>query len=110
MSKRLSLYIRVLLAAFLLPLFSLAQKAITGHVVSKSDQSPIPGATVTIKGAHFGTSTAVDGSFSIKAKEGDVLVISGIGVVKQDQPVNAADLPIAVTPHARHLTHPVFTP
>ncbi|HEX9509006.1 MAG TPA: SusC/RagA family TonB-linked outer membrane protein [Puia sp.] len=109
MSKRLSLYIRVLLAAFLLPLFSLAQKAITGHVVSKSDQSPIPGATVTIKGAHFGTSTAVDGSFSIKAKEGDVLVISGIGVVKQEQPVNAADLTIAVAADARELNQVVVT-
>src|SRR5258708_35460547 len=109
MSKRLSLYIRVLLAAFLLPLFSLAQKAITGHVVSKSDQSPIPGATVTIKGAHFGTSTAVDGSFSIKAKEGDVLVISGRGVVKQEQPVNGADRTIAVAADAGELKQVVVT-
>ena len=109
MSKRFSLYIRVLLAAFLLPLFSLAQKAITGHVISKTDQSPIAGATVTIKGTHLGTSTAVDGSFSIKAKEGDVLVISGIGVVKQEQPVTAGDLTIAVAADARELNQVVVT-
>jgi TonB-linked SusC/RagA family outer membrane protein len=109
MSKRVCLPIGVWLAILLLPLFSLAQKAITGHVVSKSDQSPIPGATVTIKGTRLGTSTAVDGSFSIKAKEGDVLVISGIGVVKQEQPVSAGDLTIAVAADARELNQVVVT-
>ncbi|HTI11774.1 MAG TPA: SusC/RagA family TonB-linked outer membrane protein [Puia sp.] len=109
MSKRVSLSIRVLLAAFLLPLFSLAQKAITGHVLSKSDQSPVPGATITIKDTRIGTSTAVDGTFSIKAKEGDVLVISGVGIVRLEQPVTGPDLTIAVSVNARELTQVVVT-
>ena len=67
----------VLLAILLLPLFSLAQKVITGHVLSAADQSPIAGVSVFIKGTRIGTSTAVDGSFGIRAKEGDILVISG---------------------------------
>ncbi|MES1249972.1 MAG: SusC/RagA family TonB-linked outer membrane protein [Chitinophaga rupis] len=109
MSKRITLYLRVLLAAFLLPLFSLAQKAITGHILSKSDQSPVPGATVTIKGTRIGTSTAVDGSFSIKAKEGDVLVVSGIGIARLEQSVNAGDLTIVVGTDTRELNQVVVT-
>ncbi|HWK03079.1 MAG TPA: SusC/RagA family TonB-linked outer membrane protein [Puia sp.] len=109
MSKRICLPIGVWLAILLLPLFSLAQKAITGHVFSKADQSPIAGATVTIKGTHLGTSTAVDGSFSIKAKEGDVLVISGVGVVKQERSVDAADLTIVVVSNALELNEVVVT-
>ena len=109
MSKKITLPLGVLLAVFLLPLFSIAQKAITGHVVSKVDQSPIPGATIVIKGTRIGTSTSVDGSFSIKAKEGDILEISGIGLVKQEQGVTGADLTIAVTADARELNQVVVT-
>src|SRR5579872_6595163 len=103
MSKKITLPLGVLLAVFLLPLFSIAQKAITGHVVSKVDQSPIPGATIVIKGTRIGTSTSVDGSFSIKAKEGDVLEVSGIGLIKEEQGVTGTDLTIAVTADAREL-------
>ena len=109
MSKRISPFIGVLLAVMLLPLFSLAQKVITGHVFSKSDKSPIAGATITIKGTRIGTSSAVDGSFAIKAKEGDVLVISGIGIVKEEQAVDAADLTISVSANSLELNQVVVT-
>jgi TonB-linked SusC/RagA family outer membrane protein len=109
MSKKTTLSMGILLAVFLLPLISLAQKAITGHVLSKSDQLPLPGVSITIKGTHMGTSTGIDGSFSIRAKEGDVLVISGIGVVKQEQTVNAGDLTIAVAADAKNLNEVVVT-
>jgi TonB-linked SusC/RagA family outer membrane protein len=109
MSKKTTLHMGVLLAIFLLPLVSLAQKAITGHVLSKNDQSPVPGISVTIKGTRIGTSTSVDGSFSIKAKSGDVLVISGIGVATTEQPVNAEDMTITVTADARELNQVVVT-
>jgi TonB-linked SusC/RagA family outer membrane protein len=109
MSKKTTLYMGVLLAIFLLPLVSLAQKAITGHVLSRNDQSPVPGVSVTIKGTRIGTSTSVDGSFSIKAKSGDVLVISGIGVVTTEQPVNEDDMTISVAADARELNQVVVT-
>jgi len=109
MSKKFTLSAGVLLAVFLLPLFSWAQKVITGHVLSKNDQSPVPGISVTIKGTRLGTSTGVDGAFSIKAKEGDVLVISGVGVALTEQPVNASDLTIAVAADARELNQVVVT-
>lgn len=39
---------------------------ITGSVVSGDDQSPIPGATVLVKGTALGTITDVDGNFKIE--------------------------------------------
>ncbi|GGB07443.1 SusC/RagA family TonB-linked outer membrane protein [Puia dinghuensis] len=109
MSKKITHITGVLLVAFLLPLFSFAQKVITGHVLSKNDQSPVPGVSVIIKGTHTGTSTGVDGGFALKAKEGDVLVISGVGIEKTEQEVNGSDLTIAVAADARELNQVVVT-
>ena len=109
MSKRITHGVVALSMLFLLPLASVAQKLITGHVLSKLDQSPVPGVSVFIKGTRIGTSTAVDGSFAIKAKEGDVLVISGIGVSKMEQTVNGNELVFAVTTDVRELNQVVVT-
>ena len=108
MSKKITLYLGVLLVC-LLPLFSLAQKIIVGRVLSKADQTPVPGASVTIKGTRIGTSTAVDGSFGIKAKEGDILVISGVGIVRTEQAVEGNTLTITVATDSRELNQVVVT-
>jgi len=53
---------------------------ITGTVVDAESNSPLPGATVVIKGTQIGTTTDFDGLFSIsEASEGDILVITFIG-------------------------------
>jgi TonB-linked SusC/RagA family outer membrane protein len=108
MSKRFT-YMVALWAVFLLPLASIAQKVITGHVLNKADQTPIPGVTVMVKGSKVGTSTSVDGGFVIKAKDGDVLVVSGIGVVRTEQTVNGNELMIPVATDARELNQVVVT-
>ena len=87
MSKKIPLLAGVLLALFLFPLGSIAQSVIVGRILSKIDQSPIPGATITIKGTRIGTATGIDGGFAIKAKEGDILVISGIGIIRDRKSV-----------------------
>ncbi len=56
-----------------------AQHAVTGHIVSADDQKPLPGVTVKIKGVNRLTQTGNDGSFSIAANDGDILIISSIG-------------------------------
>ena len=109
MSKKITLSLGVLLAICLLPLFSLAQKIIVGRVLSKADQTPVPGASVTLKGTRIGTSTAVDGSFGIKAKEGDVLVISGVGIARTEQSVEGNALTIVVATDSRELNQVVVT-
>jgi TonB-linked SusC/RagA family outer membrane protein len=53
-------------------------KTVSGKVTDQQGQ-PVPFATVKIKGSNQGTSADADGSFTIKAKTGDVLLVSGTG-------------------------------
>lgn len=54
------------------------ERKITGRVVD--DQSlPVPGASISIKGTKKATATGADGSFSITAKNGDLLIVKSIG-------------------------------
>jgi TonB-linked SusC/RagA family outer membrane protein len=79
-----SLLIRVAVGILYLmlmsPVLSFAQQVINGKIISKADQSPVPSATILIKGTRSGTSTNIDGLFSIRANLGDVLIVSGVGV------------------------------
>lgn len=50
---------------------------VKGFVSDKS--GPVIGATVMIKNSTVGTTTSADGSFSLEAKKGDVLLVSFIG-------------------------------
>ncbi|UGU15083.1 SusC/RagA family TonB-linked outer membrane protein [Sinomicrobium kalidii] len=55
------------------------QTSVQGTVTDESG-IPVPGASVTIKGTSVGTATDFDGNFSIRAAEGeDILVVSYIG-------------------------------
>jgi TonB-linked SusC/RagA family outer membrane protein len=74
----------------LCPFYLLAQTAIDGKVLSQSDQTPLPGVSVTVKGEKNGVSTNVDGIFRIKARKGDVLVFSGVGTKPKE--VQLSDL------------------
>lgn len=47
--------------------------------VTDSEGNGLPGATVVIKGTTNGTTTDVDGNFSLEAEEGETLVISYLG-------------------------------
>src|SRR5450631_364308 len=119
MSKRTTLsgFFNSLLVVLFLPVFTLAnkpapgeEKNIIGQVVSQTDLSPVAGASVLIKGSKVGTSTSLDGKFSIKAKEGDVLVITGIGITRQEIVVGTqTDLSIVVTTNSKNLNEVVVT-
>lgn len=65
-----------------------AQVTVTGTVVDPDDE-PIIGATVREDGASNGTSTDIDGNFSLNVKSGKAtLVISYIGMVTEKVAVN----------------------
>jgi TonB-dependent starch-binding outer membrane protein SusC len=68
-----------LLPLLLLAMFSFAQqKTITGTVVGKTDNVPLAGVTVTVKGKSV--TTDANGKFSIEASVGDNLVFSYVGM------------------------------
>jgi TonB-linked SusC/RagA family outer membrane protein len=70
--------------------FSFAQeKTVTGVVSDKT--GPLPGANVVVKGTTRGTQTDFDGKFSIQAKQGEVLVISFVGMQDTTVTVGAAN-------------------
>ena len=76
MKKRLLM----LLAGLFLSLGAvLAQNKITGTVVSQEDGEPIIGATIMVQGTKSGTTTNLDGHFTINVPAGKKLVISYIG-------------------------------
>ncbi|WP_428232067.1 SusC/RagA family TonB-linked outer membrane protein [Flavobacterium sp.] len=59
--------------------FSFAQeRTVTGKVSDKT--GVIPGVNVAVKGSKTNTQTDFDGSYSVKAKTGDVLVFSYVGM------------------------------
>ncbi|MFH7017123.1 SusC/RagA family TonB-linked outer membrane protein [Flavobacterium sp. FlaQc-47] len=59
--------------------FSFAQeRTVTGKVSDKT--GVIPGVNVAVKGSKANTQTDFDGSYSVKAKTGDVLVFSYVGM------------------------------
>ncbi|HTQ64271.1 MAG TPA: SusC/RagA family TonB-linked outer membrane protein [Puia sp.] len=110
MSKRLIQCIMLLMAVLMLPFFSYAQNVVTGRIISSVDQTPVAGASVLVKGTKAGSATGIDGHFSIKAKQGDILVVTGIGVTKQEVAVGAdKDITIIVTTNSRNLSEVVVT-
>lgn len=59
------------------------QRTITGVVLS-SDDTPVDGASVLLKGKKAGTNSASDGKFTINATPGDILVVSGVGFATRE--------------------------
>ena len=60
----------------------IAQQTITGVV--SDEEGPLPGATIIVKGTSNGVTSDFDGNYSIKASEGDVLVVSFVGFEDQE--------------------------
>lgn len=84
-------------------------KTISGKVVDQQGQ-PVPFATVKIKGSKSGSSADADGNFSIKAKDGDVLVITGTGFNASEATVaGTGPLSIKVTRKENSLSEVVVT-
>lgn len=83
-------WIFTLLLAFTMQFSFAQQKTVTGTVTSNG--KALANASVTIKGTGAGTKTDDAGKFSIKAKEGDVLVCSFVGMPEQSATVGKLDV------------------
>lgn len=67
-----------------------AQKVISGTVTDAANNDPLIGANVLIKGTGTGTITDIDGTYSLRASEGDVLIFSYAGYTDQEITVGAS--------------------
>jgi TonB-linked SusC/RagA family outer membrane protein len=83
---------RLLLSAALsLIMIFLAQTAfaqdqtVTGKVTNNTDGTPLPGASIAVKGTNIGTQTGSDGYFRVSfPRSANTLVITSVGFAKQE--------------------------
>ena len=68
---------------------------ITGRILA-SDNTPVASASVLVKGKRTGTKTDANGSFTINANRGDVLVISGVGFTTREIRVNGITIDVTL--------------
>jgi TonB-linked SusC/RagA family outer membrane protein len=76
---------------FLLGALQFAQaqeKLVTGTVLDET-ATPLPGASVVVKGTSTGVSTDFDGNYGIRVSVNDILVVSYIGYISQEVVVGA---------------------
>ena len=76
---------------FLIPLCTHAQDdviKVTGKVTSLESGEPLPGASIIEKGTTNGTVTDVDGNYTFEVSSNGTLVISYIGFLSEETPVN----------------------
>ncbi len=74
-----TIYNKLLLLVLLFPFSILAQSTLTGTVLDKTTNQPLPGVNVVVEGTQNGTSTDFDGKFNLIVKKGDNIVFSYIG-------------------------------
>ena len=70
----------LLLMLLLFPVMSvMAQTMTVKGIVTDTSGEPLVGVSVLVKGTSFGTQTNIDGEFSLKANQGDVLKFNYVG-------------------------------
>lgn len=82
------LWMQAILLCSMLAFQATAQerRPVAGSVYS-ADEEPLPGVTVEIKGTTLGTSTDIDGNFTLEASANDTLVFSFLGYAAQEIPL-----------------------
>lgn len=91
---------RLLLSLLLFgPLAIFAQsRTVTGRIYSAKDNTPLPGATVAVKGTTNGTVSDPDGNFTLQVNDptATTLVIRFVGLESQEVPVSTTPLNISL--------------
>ena len=85
-----------------------AQTISVGGTVVDGDM-PLPGVSVTVKGAYAGTATDLDGKFALTAESGATVVFSYIGYLRKELTVanTVADLKVVLQPDVAGLEEAV---
>ncbi len=80
-------------------------RTVTGTVTTSEDGSPIPAVNVVEKGTSNGTSTGVDGRYSITVSDGAILVFSFVGYESQEISVGSrTSIDVVLNPDITALT------
>jgi iron complex outermembrane receptor protein len=96
--------LRLILTLFLFAVFATGafaqSRTVKGKVTSSEDGSSLPGVNIVIKGTSTGTTTDVEGNYSISVPSGDAtLVFSFVGFLNQEMAVgNQSTIDIKLAP------------
>ncbi len=90
---------------------SAQQRVITGKVISDEDGLGLPGASILVKGTTVGTTTDLDGNYSISVPAGsNVLIYSFIGLKTVEEAIgNRSVINVTLTTDASQLSEVVVT-
>jgi TonB-linked SusC/RagA family outer membrane protein len=88
--------------------FVVAQRTVSGKIVSGENQQPVAGATVSVKGTKKLTTTDGSGNFKIDAGDKDILLISSVGFNEEQVKATEAAT-IVLTINTRDLSEVVVT-
>lgn len=64
--------------------FAQGERELKGTVIDFTNDEPIVGASVLVKGTTRGTATGVNGEFSLRVSDGETIVISFVGYVTEE--------------------------
>lgn len=81
---------------------------ISGKVTDGETNDPLPGATVVVKGTQNGAITGFDGTFTLQASAGDILVVTFVGYAPQEIAASS-NMTVAMVPQANVLGEIVIT-
>ncbi|MDW7691346.1 SusC/RagA family TonB-linked outer membrane protein [Flammeovirgaceae bacterium SG7u.111] len=80
------------------------QVLVSGKVVSAEDNEPLPGVNIIIKGSNTGTTTNIDGAFSLNVSQGNILQFSYIGFISKEIAITTeSELTIVLAPDLEQL-------
>ncbi|ERM81973.1 membrane protein [Rhodonellum psychrophilum GCM71 = DSM 17998] len=90
---------------------SAQQRVITGKVISEEDGLGLPGASILVKGTTVGTTTDLDGNYSINVPAGsNVLIYSFIGLKTKEEAIgNRSVINVTLNIDAAQLSEVVVT-
>jgi TonB-linked SusC/RagA family outer membrane protein len=109
--RKVLLLVIALFTFFLSYEVSAQQRVITGKVISQEDGQGLPGASIIVKGTTIGTTSDLDGNYSISVPESNnVLVFSFIGLKTAEENIGTRSVVnVTLTPDASQLSEVVVT-
>ncbi len=110
--KQIYNHLRTVFAVLLLciaPVLLFGQTKI-GGIVTDENKQPLPGVSVMVKGTSTGTTTDINGRFTLSAASGQVLTVKFLGYLPQQVTVgNQTDYSIVLAEDTKNLNEVVVT-
>jgi len=99
------------LICFMATNYAMAQRMLSGKIVSGEDQSPLPGVNIVVKGTTNGTISDANGNYSLSLNaDNDVVVFSFVGYLTQEvAAAGRSSLDVTLATDAKELSEVVVT-